>query len=419
MTRYALLLTFICSLTFSYGQEIPPETIFYLMKQPGMLQPQISGPKSLCEGSDALFRAERVGPEDKLLWEVIGPARLIFAKGKIAKIQATGPGKVVLVAQRQTLWGDGTDSLKLHVRANPPLDLGKDTVICEGLSLKLAAPKGFASYRWQDGSGADSLRVLASGTIWLMVEDSAGCKAQDILQVEVAGVPEPELGEDLATCRGASYILNPGSFAAYKWQDGSTKPTYTPSKAGSFWVEVTNVCGKKARDTVKIKKWQGPEIDLGKNVFFCEGDTVELDAGEGFVSYRWQDGSIRRKIPVYETGTYKVIARDKEGCTVTDSAFFEIENCITDLGLPLAFTPNDDGLNDIFKPLSLKNIRNMAIQIFDPNGKLVYLSDSKKASWDGQFENQKLPNGEYIYSIQYQLAGGEVKYDAGRVELRR
>lgn len=419
MIRYALLFPIFFSMMLSYAQEIPPEAIFYLMRQPGMLQPEISGPDSICEGSSATFQVPGAAHDDSLVWQVEGPAEITFSEGEWVDIRSTGPGKVSVIARRLTIWGDGVDSLSVTVMSNPALNLGGDTVICEGLNLTLRAPENFASYRWQDQSSTDTLEISKTGTYWLVVSDSLGCKAQDVIEVNVASVPKPDLGPDLATCKGASYQLNPGVFAEYKWKDGSTNPTYMPAKAGTFWVEVTNICGNKARDTVKIKKWNGPSIDLGKNVFFCEGDTVELDAGEGFVSYRWQDGSIRQTLPVYETGLYKVIAKDKEGCTVVDSAYFEIENCITDLGLPLAFTPNDDGLNDVFKPLSLKNVQSMAIQIFDGEGTLVYLSNSKKASWNGQFQNKKLPGGEYIYSIQYKLRNSEKKYDAGSVKLRR
>lgn len=419
MKRYALLLICFWSLAASYAQEIPPEAIFYLMRQPGVLQPQVNGPDALCEGESATFRAESIGFDDSLNWELRGPAEIVFTQGEVVKIRTTGPGEVTLITRRLTIWGDGIDSLKLSVLPNPVLNLGKDTVICEGLAMTLKAPQDFSTYRWQDQSDADTLAISSTGTYWLVVADSLGCESNDIIRVSVASVPKPKLGPDQATCRGASFQLNPGVFTAYTWQDGSKSPTYTPAKAGRFWVEVTNICGNKARDTMKIKKWNGPQMELGKNVFFCEGDTVELDAGEGFVNYRWQDGSVRRKIPVYETGLYKVTAKDKEGCTVTDSAYFEIENCITDLGLPLAFTPNDDGLNDTFKPLSLKNVQSMAIQIYDPTGTLVYLSNSKKASWNGQFQNKKMPNGEYIYSIQYQVRNDGKKFDAGRVELRR
>lgn len=419
MKRYALLLTCLCSFLMSVAQEIPPETIFYLMRQPGMLQPDIQGPEALCEGEKATFQVPIVSMEDSLNWSVQGPADIIFSAGNLASIKTNAPGEVTILARRLTIWGDGLDSFKLNVRPNPELDLGKDTVICEGLAMTLQAPEGFSSYRWQDKSTADSLAISQTGTYWVVVTDSFNCTSSDIIRVNVATTPKPDLGPDLATCRGASYLLNPGVFAAYKWQDGSTEPTYRPAKAGTFWVEVTNICGNKGRDTMKIKKWNGPEIDLGNNIFFCEGDTVELDAGEGFVSYRWQNGSVRPKIPVYETGLYKVTAKDKEGCMVTDSAYFEIENCITELGLPLAFTPNDDGLNDNFKPLSLKNVQSMAIQIFDPSGKLIYLSDSKKASWNGQFQNTKMPPGEYRYSIQYKIRNKEQQFDAGQVQLKR
>jgi gliding motility-associated-like protein len=418
MIRFLFLIMLLGLFPYGWSQQISPEAIQYFLSQEALIQPEIQGEDSLCVGTSAFFQAQQVGSEDSLVWSLSGPARIECTIDQSVNLYLEKPGTVVLTLNRYSVWGDGRDSLAITVLPAPDLGLASDTTICEGQSLSLQAQAGFPTYRWQDGSGEDKLLVEQAGTYWAMAWDEYGCKGQDIIRVKVAGKPQPDLGGDRYTC-GEGYLLDPGSYADYRWQDGSTQPFFEVKKAGTYWVEVTNICSRKNRDTVVVKPWKSPKIKLGKNIFFCAGDTLELNAGEGFVDYRWQDGSREQVLPVFETGTYSVSATDSVGCEVKDTVYFEIEACVTELGLPEAFSPNGDGLNDMFKPLQLKKVRNMGIQVFTSSGKLVYFSNSPRASWDGKFANEQLPPGEYSYTIQYTLPDGQRKYDAGFVELRR
>jgi gliding motility-associated-like protein len=74
------------------------------------------------------------------------------------------------------------------------------------------------------------------------------------INLTVNDKPAPNIHSNSKVCIGDTVLLNPGTFAHYLWQDGSTAPTYTVTKAGTYWVQVTNENGCEASDTVTIKE---------------------------------------------------------------------------------------------------------------------------------------------------------------------
>ncbi len=67
---------------------------------------------------------------------------------------------------------------------------------------------------------------------------------------------------------------------------------------------------------------------------------------------------------------------------------------------PNAFTPNDDGLNDVFEVKGL-GIKHFQLQIYSRWGELIYESDNLEEQWDGTFNGNKVPAGTYVYKINY------------------
>jgi len=70
--------------------------------------------------------------------------------------------------------------------------------------------------------------------------------------------------------------------------------------------------------------------------------------------------------------------------------------------MPNAFSPNDDGLNDIYMPVTEKEtIPNYQLLIYDRWGKLLFESKEIQTGWDGKINNKACPKGTYVYRIQY------------------
>ena len=68
--------------------------------------------------------------------------------------------------------------------------------------------------------------------------------------------------------------------------------------------------------------------------------------------------------------------------------------------MPNAFTPNNDGLNDVFKPVA-NNITLNDLQIFNRWGQIIFETSDINKGWDGVFQGQKCAIGNYVYWLSY------------------
>jgi len=216
----------------------------------------------------------------------------------------------------------------------PPinLDIGADTVICIGQSITLNAGAGFIAYLWQDGSTDPSLIATLEGTYWVTVTDTNGCSATDSLHLTTDPPPYVNLGNDLTICSGETVVLDAGpGFLSYQWQNGATTQALPVTLGGWYWVIVTNTCGT-TNDSIFITVQPSPVVFLGNDTVICQGQSMQLEAGTGFVSYLWQDGSTDPFYFVNQTGTYSVTVTDFFGCEGSDEIKVTISDPQVDLG---------------------------------------------------------------------------------------
>lgn len=85
--------------------------------------------------------------------------------------------------------------------------------------------------------------------------------------------------------------------------------------------------------------------------------------------------------------------------------------------IPTAFTPNGDGLNDLFKVQANFVPNTFEMSIFNRKGELMFLSQDMGIGWDGQFHGQTLPNGVYVCIIKYTDREGKKQKRQGQVML--
>ena len=130
-------------------------------------------------------------------------------------------------------------------------ELGNDTALCQGETLRLDATVNDASYVWQDNSTFSTLDATVSGTYWVKV--SAGCQSlYDTIHVEFIPYPDVNLGDDINLCEGQSINLNvTNGNATYLWNDGTIQPIRLIEVPNTYWVELANECGI-IRDTLEV-----------------------------------------------------------------------------------------------------------------------------------------------------------------------
>jgi gliding motility-associated-like protein len=133
----------------------------------------------------------------------------------------------------------------------------------------------------------------------------------------------------------------------------------------------------------------------------CKGQTCDV--------YLTKQGTIE----------YQVESYDNRGCYSSITETVEVAEDYN-LYVETAFTPNGDGLNDIFMPIAL-TMRNVSfkLQIFDRNGKLVFESTEASNSWDGTISGSQAPEDIYIWSVSLINEEGYPEQYRGHLTLIR
>ncbi|MGK2862386.1 MAG: gliding motility-associated C-terminal domain-containing protein [Chitinophagaceae bacterium] len=138
-----------------------------------------------------------------------------------------------------------------------------------------------------------------------------------------------------------------------------------------------------------------------KDTIICIGTKIKIDAAvSSATSYSWSDGLIYSYREISEPGDFRVQAFN--ACSQDQKSFsVGFEECPCEVFTPTAFTPDNDGLNDDFKPLVKCNAKDFQFKIFNRFGNLVFATTELNKGWDGKFKNIYSEMGVYIWMLQY------------------
>jgi gliding motility-associated-like protein len=295
-----------------------------------------------------------------------------------------------------------SDTVKIEfVLPNP--DIGNDTTICSGDSVTLFANSVFLSYLWNTGSDESYITIGSEGVIWCQVTDTMGCIGVDSLNVNVIFPPDLSLGEDIAACKGDSVWIIPHPWddsLLLTWYDGSNDTAKIIKDEGYYWVTTSNKCGSKT-DTVYISFYDLPYVNLGNDTLITLNTELILNAGSGFVSYLWNDNTTFQTLSVNQNGVFWVTVFDGY-CYNIDTIRIESIDC--ELYIPIVFTPNMDGYNDLFFTETSEDIQNFRLDIFNKWGEEIWKTDEKNKYWDGKHNGNDAATGVYFWIARYNCA---------------
>jgi gliding motility-associated-like protein len=131
--------------------------------------------------------------------------------------------------------------------------------------------------------------------------------------------------------------------------------------------------------------------------------------------YLWQDGSTDSVYTITKPGLYWV-RTEYDHCSRQDT--ISVHDCPAFLLFPNAFTPNNDGLNDTFRPNG-SGVEKFTMSIYNRWGAMIFETDAMEAGWDGTIRGQMCPEGTYIYTATYEGVTGEKRQAKGTVQLIR
>ena len=285
---------------------------------------------AFCFGDSTSFYIS--GDVDSVFWDfgdtATGAENTSNLTSPLHQFSAPGDYLVTAIAVR----GNFSYPSNLLVTITAPdslaLNIGNDTILCNGDSLVLNASNRNATYLWQDMSTSESIKVGAPGLYFVEVTQNV-CSIADSIFIDVINL-EIDLGRDTTLCNDATTLLDPTiDSVAYVWQDGTTDSIFLVSNAGMYWLQVTqNICSVADSIIIDVINL---DVNLGNDTTLCNDESLVLDASNRNATYLWQDGSNDSKFLVSNAGMYWV-KLSQNICSVADSIRIEVINLEIDLG---------------------------------------------------------------------------------------
>lgn len=241
---------------------------------------------------------------------------------------------------------------------------------------------------------------IGSNVFNVKISNSLGC--YKFVQLTLTLNPKPilNLGKEVEFCNGKAATLDAGvGFSYYEWTKDSSPTVISNdqilivSEPGIYAIKVKNSFG--CENSASVNVTQSVIATIVGVTILNNSATVEMSAPGDFEysldNSKWQDSKVFKNLL---NKNYTVDVRTKLGCIIGSFKFtiFNISN---------VFTPNGDGTNDTWKIIGLENYPNSQIQVFDRFGKLVLDKITNGSfEWDGTFNSQILPTGNYWYVIK-------------------
>lgn len=326
-----------------------------------------------------------------------------------------------------------TDTLTVTTGTVPPDCQGVGVVLPIGSNDSSAA-----RFSWTPSAGLSDSTVAGpvaapSATTTYTVTATVGvCAKTATITVNVLPAPVAIAGGPDTICPGKSVQLQGSGGGLYQWSPATYLSDSTvanpmvlqPASTVSYHLTVTGANGCSSVDTAvtTVVVSAPPKVFAGNDTAVVIGQPLQLNAvdvdGSGFTSYAWSpaEGLSNPDIAdpttvVSGNITYTVVATTTLGCMATGSVKVSAVT-IADIIVPNAFTPNNDGHNDILK-VNAWGIQSLKyFRVYNRYGQAVFSSSSANDGWDGSVGGQQAPSGAYVW------AAAGVDFNGRAVERR-
>lgn len=185
---------------------------------------------------------------------------------------------------------------------------------------------------------------------------------------------------------------------------------------GSYTATVSdpNLCGVTLSASIVESPNSRPTIDIGSDTTLCPGSFFTINP-PSFSSYLWQDGSTDSSFTVISKGPITLSIINSNGCVASDS-FYVKEDCLDDILFPNTFTPNDDGINELFSGIGSVP-SSFLLSIYNRWGELIFQTENYLEGWNGTYKGHHAEVGLYIFQSVYSISNSNQKEKAGSLYL--
>jgi gliding motility-associated-like protein len=240
-------------------------------------------------------------------------------------------------------------------------------------------------------------------------------------------------------CKGSSKKLLVSGASAYQWSPATglssttvSSPVASPAENTTYRVvgHVNNACGN---DTgyIHVKVAANPTVDAGRDKTIAAGTFVDLDplVSPDVTEANWSPtdelsrfGSYGVTVRPSKNTDYTIEVRNSDGCTAKDKVSIVLTCTANNVFIPNTFSPNNDGMNDVFfvRGTGLYKIR--SLRIFNRWGEMVFskydfMANDPVYGWDGRYKGKPMPTDVFVYIAEIVCGNGTVIPYNGNISL--
>lgn len=284
-------------------------------------------------------------------------------------------------------------TIVLRMKNNAPGGVGNDVAIDDITFRPCSAVKLSSSIV---GASSDTVNVCEdTNNTFTVSADVAGTFISPAYQWQLS-MDSGKIWTDILNATSLNYrqtLTLPGAY----WY----RITASESTAGNILA-----CRINSNNSI-INIHKNPIVSAGGNRIMIQGNPIEL-VGSGIgnnLVYSWSpiddlsDATIVNPIasPILDI-TYKLTGTNRYGCFDEDEATIKV---IKGIFVPNSFTPNNDGINDVWHIPNLEIYPNAKVSVYNRFGQRVYFVNGSNVQWDGSFKGKILPSGNYVFIIQF------------------
>jgi len=338
-----------------------------------------------------------------------------------ATLRVNQAGVYTVLARPAAANCEGTDSLRVTLNPRPTAQISASrSVFCPGdtVLLTTASQTGYR-YQWQRNgvtlpvATAPQLPTREAGQYRVVVTAPTGCTGASA-SLSLTQYPTPSVQLDsIAPFCGAdarAVVLNGQPGGGIYAGPGVVGNRFDPAVSGvgqhtvTYTVTSANGCRAVQRTVATVAP--GPRLTGPASYTVFRGSRVELEttASEPMASYGWTPPDYLSRTDVARpvatpllTTPYQLTALSVAGCPASFSALVEV---IEPVYVPSAFSPNADGLNDVWTITNIEKFPACEVSVFNRWGELIFHSRGYPQPWNGTYQQQPVSAGPYTYQIR-------------------
>ena len=296
------------------------------------------------------------------------------------------------------------------------------------ISISVSGGDGNYSYSWSTNppssftSNSQDINNLLPTTYVISISDGNNCSFDSTILVDTSNVLIADAGLDTSLCLNECVIITGTAYgtASYSlvWLDSLGNVV---SNADTLEICSNNILIYQytlqatdqnciSTDEVVVTTNPLPAVEAGANISELYGETVELGGNPTAAvgaTVSWSPStnfyslddtsSLNPEIELISSQQYFVTVTDTNGCVSLDSL---LVTPIPEIYYGTGFTPNGDGVNDVWEIDRIDDYPNCVVEIYNRWGEQLFRSVGYAQKWDGEYNNKPLPVGTYYYVIE-------------------